>query len=602
MLDNDGSADVIKAGKIIAGLRALQSGETPVAIVAQSQKSPASAAMALGEMITYRIRFQPSVDLFKNGTDPVSLLDELRQFGHHRIVAHTSEIPLLGEMDPEACYTSWDIILTTDRGKEAIRDVFIFVEDLAQITITVIDEGGTLDEEKNYKKLGEILVEKGDLTAEELARVLASQKRIGEMLVDAGVVDHGQIEAALAEQQHLKEIREKRDKTDVRTSIRVSSDKLDALVDLVGELVTAQSLLSQTAADENNPRFLGIAEEMERLITELRDNTMSIRMMPIGTTFDKFKRLVRDLSKELGKEIELKTDGAETELDKTVIEKLNDPLIHLIRNSIDHGIEQPEIRKAAGKAGQGQIHLSAMHSGANVLIKIEDDGTGLDADAIRKKAVEKGLIQQDSELSEKELFGLILAPGFSTAKLVTNVSGRGVGLDVVKRAIDALRGTIEISSRKDVGTTITLKLPLTLAIIEGLLVKIGVEYFIAPLSVVEECVELTREDVAKAHGRHLAHVRGQIVPYIRLREQFKITGNTSEIEQIVIADVDGQRIGLVVDNVVGEHQTVIKSLGNIYRNIQGISGATLLGDGTVALILDIPRLVHLVTLEEMAQV
>jgi two-component system chemotaxis sensor kinase CheA len=551
------------------------------------------------EQITYRIRFRPPGDIFGKGINPLYLLDDLRELGDCRVVAQTSNVPYLEDLDMETCYTYWDIILSTKKGINAIKDIFIFIEDDSDIHIDIIDNENNLDNEESHKKLGDILVERGDLSQEELQKVLEAQKRVGEMLVETGVSNPEQIESALIEQQHVREIREKRQSSEAVASIRVPSEKLDKLVDLVGELVTAQSLLSQTAVDEKNPRFIGIAEEVERLTNELRDNTMSIRMVPIGTTFSKFKRLVRDLSKELGKEIELKTDGAETELDKTVIEKLNDPLIHLIRNSIDHGIEHPEIREAAGKTRQGQIYLSAVHSGANVLIKIEDDGTGMNADAIRKQAMEKGLMQQDSELSEKELFGLIFAPGFSTAEQVTNVSGRGVGMDVVKRAIDALRGTIDISSTKDTGTTITLKLPLTLAIIEGLLVKIGGESFIAPLSVVEECVELTREDVAKAHGRHLAYVRGQIVPYIRLREQFMITGNVPEIEQIVIADVDGHRTGLVVDKVIGEHQTVIKSLGSIYREIQGISGATLLGDGTVALILDVPKLHSIAEHEEV---
>ena len=553
-----------------------------------------------GEQVTYRIRFQPPADIFARGINPVYLMDDLRALGESRVVAQFKNIPCLEEMNTESCYIYWDIILTTKKGIDAIKDIFIFIEDDSKIRIDIIDEENNLDNESSHKKLGDILVERGDLSQDDLQKILKAQKRVGEMLVEAGVSSPDQIESALIEQQHIKEIQQKKQSSESVTSIRVPSEKLDKLVDLVGELVTIQSLLSQTAADENSSRFLGIAEEVERLTNELRDNTMSIRMMPIGATFSKFKRLVRDLSKELGKEIELTTEGAETELDKTVIEKLNDPLVHLIRNSIDHGIGDPEMRKAAGKPKKGKIHLSAIHSGANVLINIEDDGKGLDADAIREKAIQKGLIQQDAELSENELYKLIFEPGFSTAKNVTSVSGRGVGMDVVRRAIDSLRGTIDISSRKSAGTTITLKLPLTLAIIEGLLVKIGGESFIAPLSVVEECVELTREDVAGAHGRHLAHVRGQIVPYIRLREQFMITGNAPKIEQIVIVGVDGQRVGFVVDNVIGEHQTVIKSLGSIYRTIQGISGATLLGDGSVALILDIPKLIHIVTVQEMA--
>jgi two-component system chemotaxis sensor kinase CheA len=369
------------------------------------------------------------------------------------------------------------------------------------------------------------------------------------------------------------------------------------MVNLVGELVTVQARLSQTALTQGIAQFISIAEEVERLTVALRDNTMSIRMLPIGTTFSKFKRAVRDLSAELGKEIELTTEGAETELDKTVIEKLSDPLVHLIRNCVDHGIETPEVREAAGKPRRGAIHLSAVHSGAHVLIQIKDDGAGLDIEAIRAKAAEKGLVPPDATPSDKELFSLILMPDFSTAKKVTSVSGRGVGLDVVKKAIDALRGTIEITSIRGTGATITLKLPLTLAIIDGFLTKIGAEHFIFPLASVEECIELKRE-AAKSNGRHLVNVRGHIVPYIRLREKFMISGATPAIEQIVIVGEEGRRVGFAVDVVVGEHQTVLKSLGKFYKDVEGVSGATILGDGTVALILDIPKLIRAEEIEE----
>lgn len=285
------------------------------------------------------------------------------------------------------------------------------------------------------------------------------------------------------------------------------------------------------------------------------------------------------------------TDGAETELDKTVIERLNDPLIHLIRNSIDHGIETPEIRTSMGKPSQGIIHLSALHSGASVLIKIEDDGAGLDKDAIYNKAVERGIVSSGTEMSEEEIFGLIFAPGFSMAKKVTNVSGRGVGMDVVKRCIDALGGSIEISSTKGAGSIITLKLPLTLAIIAGLLVKIGNDFYVLPLSSVEECVELTRKDIEMVHGRHIIKVRDEIVPYISLKEIFNIETKDRDIEQVVVTRMNGQRVGFVVDQVIGEHQTVIKNLGKVYQHAKGLSGATILGDGTVALILDVNQLV-----------
>jgi two-component system chemotaxis sensor kinase CheA len=290
--------------------------------------------------------------------------------------------------------------------------------------------------------------------------------------------------------------------------------------------------------------------------------------------------------------VTLTTDGAETELDKTVIERIHDPLVHLIRNSIDHGIEPPDIRVSNGKRRQGTVHLAAIHSGAHVLISIEDDGAGLNKAAIRKKAVENGLLSPDAELSEREVFGLIFAPGFSTAGTVTNVSGRGVGMDVVKRGIEALRGSIDITSREGSGTTITLNLPLTLAIVDGLLVKIADANFVLPLSIVEECVELTRNTAAAGHGRQITSIRGEIVPYIRLRERFSIDGPAPPIEQIVVTETMGGRIGFVVDKVIGEHQTVIKNLGKIYRNVRGVSGATILGDGTVALIVDVPQIIQ----------
>ena len=317
---------------------------------------------------------------------------------------------------------------------------------------------------------------------------------------------------------------------------------------------------------------------------------MNIRMLAIGSTFTKFRRLVRDLSNDLGKEIEIETEGAETELDKTVIEKLNDPLVHLIRNSIDHGIEMPQERVAAGKPGKGTIHLSAQHSGAYVLIRIKDDGGGLNTAAIRAKAVEKGLVTEGQELSDKEIFALILAPGFSTAQRVTNVSGRGVGMDVVKQAIDALRGTIEIDSVPGTGTTITLRLPLTLAIIDGFLIKVGAEFFVIPLSSVAECMELTCNQASQAHGRNIVNLRGTVVPFIRLRDVFRIEGESPAIEHLVITETEGGRIGIVADNIIGEHQTVIKNLGTMYRGVNCLSGATILGDGTVALIIDVQQI------------
>jgi two-component system chemotaxis sensor kinase CheA len=335
-----------------------------------------------------------------------------------------------------------------------------------------------------------------------------------------------------------------------------------------------------------------VSEEIERLTSALRDNSMSIRMVPIRGTFERFRRLVHDLARDLHKDVELVLDGSDTELDKTVIDQLNDPLMHLIRNSMDHGIEPQEVRATAAKSAVATVRLSARYTGANVLIEVSDDGAGIDAEAVRQHAVLKGLIAGDAELTEAQVFSLILSPGFSTASKVTDVSGRGVGMDVVRQSVEALRGTIHVSSKPGDGTTVTLRLPLTLAIIDGLLVRVGNAFFVLPLANSLECIELTREDIANANGKHLANVRGEIIPYIRLREHFDITTERPEREQIMIAETEDGRCGFVVDEVLGDHQTVIKNLGQFYRHVQFISGATILGDGTVALILDPDRVIQ----------
>jgi two-component system chemotaxis sensor kinase CheA len=598
--DGGPQADMQISARIIADLEQLnrplsENRETEALPDDSSQKTDFPEAGDEPLERIYRIRFRPDPAIFTSGMDPVILLNELRDLGNCEIVAHTDAVPLLPELNPETCYLYWDISLTTRRDIDAVKDVFIFVEEDSRIDIEVIGEDDPADDaEALPPRLGEILVQRGDATPEAIEQAAADQKRLGEMLVEKGTVSREKVTSALNEQKILK----KRKTGRSVESIRVPSGKLDYLINLVGELVITQARLSQVSSMVNEMELAAPVEEVERLTSELRDCVLNIRMVPIGTIFSKFKRLVRDLSDELHKEADLVTEGAETELDKTVIERLNEPLVHLIRNAVDHGIEHPAERQKAGKTGRGRILLTAAHRGANVEITIEDDGAGLDKEVIYEKAVQKGLIPPNADLTEKEIFAGIFAPGLSTAGEISNVSGRGVGMDVVKREIEALRGTIGIDSRKGYGTTITISLPLTLAIIDGLMVDVNGSRFVLPLSTVEECVELKQNQTALSNERNMIQVRGELIPFIRLRDVFGMSGERPPIEQIAIVRTEQFRVGMVVDTIIGDHQTVIKSLGRGYRDAEGISGATILGDGSVALIVDVAGLVECARREE----
>ncbi len=536
---------------------------------------------------TYRIRFRLAMDAMAMGTNPLLLLDELRTLGDATVVALSDKVPALEDIEPTECHLGWDVVLTTDKPRSAIDDVFMFVIDDMQLKVERID-AATAD-----KRLGEILLEKGDVAAPDLRAALGQQKPLGTLLVGTGAVSEPQVAAALAEQQHLRQEQDAaKSGAKAQATIRVAAERLDGLMDRVGELVIAQARLRQLAAALDDSSLKSVAEEIERLAAELRDTTMGIRMVPIGSLFGRFRRLVHDLSRDLGKEVRLTTAGEETELDKTVIERLADPMVHIIRNSIDHGIERPDARTATGKQGEGRLHLAAYHSGAQVLITISDDGKGLDADRIRARAEEAGLLAPGAKIAESELYQCIFAPGFSTAAEVTSVSGRGVGMDVVKRTLDALRGSVDVTSTPGKGTQVTLRLPLTLAIIDGLLVRVGTGRYVLPLSAVEECVELSAEDDARSRGRNFLSLRGDLVPFLRLRELFNARTEPDPYQKVVIVSSGELRVGLVVDQVIGDHQTVIKSLSKLHADVETFSGATILGDGTVALILDVAHLIE----------
>lgn len=510
----------------------------------------------------WRIHFAPGAELMRNGANPLLLLRELRELGGMSVRACTAGIPPLEGIDPERCYVAWEVVLNTALDRDAIRDVFIFVEDSCELVIEPASDAGDglSDEPGNSGKDDETRTETHAATG---AR---SDRRSG----PPG--------------------RREYDHAEIATSLRVPVGKLDQFVNLVGELVTVQARLSELAAQRDDAEVVEVSEEVERLTAALRENSMNIRMIPVRGTFEKFRRLVHDLARDLGKDVELTLEGSDTELDKTVIEQLGDPLMHLIRNSMDHGVETPEVRAASGKRSPATIHLSARHAGASVLVGISDDGAGIDANAVRERAIERGLIGRDANLSDAEVYALIFQPGFSTAKQVTDVSGRGVGLDVVRQRVESLRGTVEVNSRRGAGTSVTLRLPLTLAIIDGLLVSVGDGRFVLPLANTLECIELTREDIARANGKQVVNLRGELIPYISLRQHFSIAGKHPEIEQIMVVETENGRFGLAVDQVLGNCQTVIKSLGRFYRNVQAVSGATILGNGSVALILDSERM------------
>jgi two-component system chemotaxis sensor kinase CheA len=510
---------------------------------------------ATGQAREWAIHFAPGPDFMLNGANPLLLLHELKQLGGLAVRASMAAVPPLGELDPERCYISWEMVLATTAEHDAIRDVFIFVEDSCELSIEPVSS-----------------------SAEESAEAASAAAIAAELTAKA-----------LEESRATSGGRRTYDKPDIASSLRVPAAKLDQFVDLVGELVTVQARLSEIAARCDDPEIAAVSEEVERLTSSLRDNSMNIRMMPIRATFEKFRRLVHDLARDLGKNVELTIEGADTELDKTVIDQLGDPLMHLIRNSMDHGIETPAVRAERGKSLTATIHLSARHSGASVLIAVADDGGGINAEAVRNRAIERGLAAAGAELTESEIFALLFQPGFSTAKQVTDVSGRGVGMDVVRQRVDSLRGSIDVASKPGEGTSVTLRLPLTLAIIDGLLVSIGDASFVLPLANILECIELTSADIERANGKHIADVRGEIVPYIRLREYFDIRTPKPEIEQIIVVATEGGRYGFVVDRVLGNRQTVIKNLGRFYRHVKVVSGATILGNGMVALILDPER-------------
>ncbi len=536
-----------------------------------------------GPPMIYWIRFAPAPDILANGTEPLGLFEELAGLGPFRSFAHTRDIAALNApgYDPERLGAAYDMLLMTCRSENAIRDVFLFVEDTCRVAVLPL-----ISCRLRASDLEEFLAFFQGLDPGEDQAVAAPRLR---ELVQAKLrlVDEARARAAGKAQA----AREKTDSHPASASLRVDSAKLDSLVNMVGELVILQSRLRQAVKGADIAAAADVDEDLERLTDAMRDSALELRMLPIGTVFNVFVRLVRDLSASLGKEVAFVAEGAETELDKTVIDRLKDPLIHIIRNSLDHGIEPPDERGRAGKPPAGRIVLSAGHSGGHVVIRIADDGRGIDLSRIRKKAVEKGLVASDADIPDKELLAILFEPGFSTAEKVSDVSGRGVGMDVVKKGIEAMRGTVDLENTPGHGTATVITLPLTLAIIDGFSVRVGGDSYIVPLANLrgfqERFVDGTVRRVDSIERM------GALIPVISLRRLFEVPGEQPGYERVVITEVEGEMVGLTVDQVVGRQQAVIKSLDEAYQHLKWIAGTTINGDGSISLILDVPRLVRL---------
>ena len=589
--------------RLTTQLAAESAGGSPSAGIGSKEAKPAQAATTAshGEK-RYAINWTPPDWLFQRGLDPLQIMKELRSLGTVTdVVMDLSRIPDLAEIDEEKCYLSWRMQLSTVKEVKAIEHAFEFVREESKLSIEEVKaEGEKVSEPvasrasvegENPKPLGTILVESGVISPAALDQALAQQKKVGEILVEQKVVTPQQVEQALQKQKQQESAAHAK-KTDT-ASIRVDTGKIDKLINLVGELVITQSMLSDLGSRfemRQLPVLLERVAQLERNTKEIQERVMGIRMLPIGTAFSRFPRLVRDLSAKTGKKIQLVLSGEETELDKTVIESIGDPLTHLVRNSADHGLEGPEERLDNNKPEVGTIRLNAFHEGGSICITVEDDGRGLNRDKIVAKAVKQGLIGENDKLNDDQIWPLIFRPGFSTAEKVTDVSGRGVGMDVVKRNIESLGGTVSIKTVMGKGTTFTLKLPLTLAIIEGMTVRVGKETYIVPLLSILESIQPKEGLVKTVVGKgELINVRGTYLPLLRLYEVFSLepeyTVPTDAI--LLILETEGERVAVMVDEILGQQQVVIKSMEQNFRKVEGIAGATILGDGTVGFILDV---------------
>ena len=547
----DGEPEPENIAEVVAKLQELNGMEVTAAKGASAAATSSDSAEPTG----YEITFKPSRELFHFGLDPILLLRDVADCGTiSHIQMDDSQLPALADLDPESCYLSWTLTVETDQPEEVIRDVFMFVDEDSVLEIKAQEPTPT--EETASEQPTE---QDGKPDADKKATPAKSGG------------------------QH-------------RESVRVNGARLDDMINQIGELVIGIAMVEQEWASLNDGSDSAAIVQLSKIVRDLQEQSLSLRMVPVAATFQKMARIVRDLSNKLGKQINFEVSGEETELDKTVVDQIGDPLVHMIRNSVDHGIESPEDRVAAGKPAEGRVIVRAYHQGGNIYIELKDDGKGMNLDAIRRKAIDRGIVQEDEKLSNQEICELVFHAGLSTAEKVTDVSGRGVGMDVVRRNIEALKGSVTLNSEPGVGTTVTVRLPLTLAILDGLLVRLGSEVYVVPLlSVVESFRPNSGEVKRLANDSEVVQVRGEVVPIIRLHAMFNNTEAITDPSQglLVIVEDHDTKFALLVDDLLGQQQAVIKNLEANFHKVRGIAGATILGDGRVALIVDIVGLKQL---------
>jgi len=520
-------------------------------------------------------------DYFETGMDFFNMLSFLGALGKiTHIVPYTGNIPTLPSLEATKSYMHFDIQLLADTSYEDIEEVFEFVLDDIDLTIFQMTDMESVEDFLSVSK-----------KREEYYNFLI-QNKFFPQLEEKPIENIKESTTDKEQKSTQKTVDKTSPMTNKSFSLRVDSSKVDSIINQISEMVIANAKISQRADQLEDTSLSESATILSDMLEEVRTSVMNIRMVQVGDTFSKFKRIVYDSTKKLGKEINFDIVGEDTELDKMVVEKISDPLMHMLRNSVDHGVEMPEVRVEKGKPKKGNITLETFPDAGTIVIKITDDGKGLDREAIAKKAMDNGLIDENHNLSDKEIFNLIFEAGLSTAKEVSDISGRGVGMDVVRRNIEDLRGTVEIDSVKDEGSVFTIRLPLTLAIIDGFLIQAGRTKYIIPLEMIQECIELDERHKSSMHGNQFIDLRDSILPLLDIRKYFKEEKSESSRENVVVVKYGDYKIGMLVDELYGEFQTVIKPLGEVFENVPGISGGTILGSGEIALIFDVPKLVE----------